>query len=720
LKPAGESPSFVVGATDRWTRRMPLILLLSGLAVAACYYAVAVARGSGGHPAPPQSDTLIYMQYARAMAEGHPYIFNPGDAPSTGSTSHLYPAVLALAYLLGAHGDALLSAGFFINVCCYLVWLQLFLLVARRCVPGQATLAAGLVLLNGHLALVAMGQSDAGLFLALAWGLLAALLYGRFRWATALAVLCVLTRPEGMVLAAGLALLAVALAWRRVTCARQFLRVAGGGLLAVAAVPILNRLLTGMWQFQSVAGKGYLNSFPLVGALGCAANDLLTLLREVLFNLGAAPRQNYFPPVIGGCLAIIGLAGVFSDGCRGTPPSRKNTGLEGRTPASPAESGAILIWWFGCCLAAWGLIALSEFQGQGNDRYLAWMLPSWYLLAAAGAGQVARLIDRRQTMVALGVILLGFEAGTWPYFLARYATQDVQMQALVSFGRKAHAALPSGTPLGMLEGTGLRYYFGDRPVRHLNGITSSAFRGQRDLVCAIETLRHEPALRFGCWLVPASLRGWCEETGLLGTCVLTDTDGPPDGYAFGLFDARWDSMPEASLLPLDAAATKAVASMKLVDRLDVGYAPDERRCGYCFGSRLPDARFLPFVGCRRLGPAQITEVGQPVIGWDEFRIAAPQRLRPMRVVLRTALDATCTVVRTNNRYSGEGVHLRSPLRLRLLVNGVALPEMEIPVTCAGDAFAECLLEIPGEAVTTNPLDIVIAGDHLALGYWLYQ
>ena len=122
----------------------------------------------------------------------------------------------------------------------------------------------------------------------------------------------------------------------------------------------------------------------------------------------------------------------------------------------------------------------------------------------------------------------------------------------------------------------------------------------------------------------------------------------------------------------------------------------------------------------RLGPAQITEVGQPVIGWDEFRIAAPQRLRPMRVVLRTALAATCTVVRTNNRYSGEGVHLRSPLRLRLLVNGVALPEMEIPVTCAGDAFAECLLEIPGEAVTTNPLDIVIAGDHLALGYWLYQ
>lgn len=704
-------------ACASWRARMPLLLLLGGLLVASCYYAVAVGRGTGGHPGPPQADTLIYMQYARAMAEGHPYVFSPGDAPSTGSTSHLYPAVLAIPYLLGARGDALLSAGFLIHVCCYLIWLQLFWHVARRCVPGQALLAAGMALLNGHLALVAMEQSDIGLFLPLSWGLLAALLYGRYIWAAALVVLCVLARPEGMILASGMGVLAALLARRRARSARPCLRVAGAGLLTVAAVLTWNRLLTGMWQFQSVAGKGYLHAFPLAGGLGSAANDFIVLLRETLFNLGGAPRQQYFVPVLGGCLAVLGLAGIARLPRAASEAGKPAQPLDGMNGAFAA---AVLGWWLCCCLGAFGLVALSEFQGQGTDRYLAWVLPFWYLLAAAGAGTAARWIGRRGALV-LGVVMLGFEACAWPYFLARYATHTGQMQALVSFSRTVHAALPPGEPVGMFEGTGVRYYFDQRPVRHVNGITSSAFRGQRDLVCAVETLRHEPQLRFGHWLASAGMQAWCGEAGVAGRQVLADVDGPPDGYAFGLFEARWDSMPGASLLPLDPFVTNTVAPLRLVDRLDVGYMPDERRCGYRCGSRLPDRRYLPFAACRRLGgEPRITEVGQVVIGWDEFRVAAPAHARRVRLVMRTALDAACAVVCTNTRRMGEVLHLRSPLRLRLLVNGVVLPEQSVPVACDGDAFAECILEVPAEYVTTDALDVTIAGDHIALGYWAYQ
>ena len=100
------------------------------------------------------------------------------------------------------------------------------------------------------------------------------------------------------------------------------------------------------------------------------------------------------------------------------------------------------------------------------------------------------------------------------------------------------------------------------------------------------------------------------------------------------------------------------------------------------------------------------------------RKAGHQRLQ--RVVMRTALDATCTVVRSNNRAEGEGLHLHSPLRLRVLVNGKALPEIELLVDCADDAFAECTFDIPGQYLTTDPVDIVVAGDHIALGYWFYQ
>jgi len=610
--------------------------------------------------------------------------------------------------------------------------------VARRCVPGQAVLAAALGLLNGEMALVAMGQSDVGLFLALSWGLLAALLYGRFRCATVLAIVCALARPEGMVLAAGLAVLVSVLGWRRAILPRlragdvskstapttrhppavqirSLAFVAGAGLLAAAAVLGLNYFLTGIWQFQSVVGKGCLSNFPLLGALGCAANEFLVLVREVLFNLGTAPRQNYFLPVLGGGLAIVGLSAVFSHRV-GT--ARRAVGGAFGENVQPCET--ILIWWLGCCLAALGLISLGGFQGMGNDRYLAWMLPTWMLLGAAGVGQVARLTDTRRSLVALGVVLLGFEIAAWPYFLARYATQVEQMQAMVSFGETVQASEPPDAPIGMLVGTGLRYYFGDRPIRHLNGIMSSDFRGQRDLVCSIESLRHESKLRFAYWLVPPALQGWCNETGLLGPCALTDTDGASGEFALNLFQASWDSAPAASLRPLDAAVTNALAAMRLVDQLDVGYVPDERRCHYQTGSRLPDARFLPFASCRRLGSIRITEVGQPVIGWDAFHIAAPLRQKPLRVVMRTTRDATCTVVRSSTRNEGEGIHLHSPLRLQVLVHGVALPAIEVTVDCADDAFAECKFEIPAEFVTTSPLDIVIGGDHIALAYWFYQ
>jgi hypothetical protein len=611
--------------------------------------------------------------------------------------------VLALAYLLGARGDALLSAGFLFNVCCYLAWLQLFWCVARRLVPGQAVLAATLVLLNGNLALVAMGQSDMGLFMALSWGLLTALLCGCFRGASVLLALCVLARPEGLVLATGLAVLAGVLALRRARQARPLACVAGVGVLAMAAVLTLNLLLTGMWQYQSVVGKGYLACYPLLGALGCTANDAGVLLREVLFNAGGSPRQNYFIPVFGGCLAIIGIAGVFR--------------------ATTVRSGlrnALLVWWLSCSLCTLGVVAQSEFQGLGNDRYLGWILPAWYLLAAAGVGQLVRLFACPRAGLTLGIVLVGYSVATWPFFLSRYAAQTAQMQALVSFGQSTHAGVPSGVPFGMLEGTGLRYYFGDRPVQHLNGIMSSTFRAQRDLVCSMETLRHEPKTRFDYWLVSPGLQGWCDATGLLGPLRMTDVDAPPGDYAFSLFQASWASMPDAALLPLDATVTKAVASLQLVDRLDVGYGPDERRCRYRVGSRLADVRILPFVSCRQIGAMRLTEVGQPVLGWDEFRIRAPQRLRPIRLIMRMTMDATSIVVRTNTRHLGERLHLRSPLRLNLLVNGMTLPEQKILVPDEADAFIECCLEIPAEYVTTDPLDVVVAGDHIAMGYWVYQ
>jgi hypothetical protein len=689
----------MVGNPASWLfRRMPRVLLIGGLLAVSIYYGIAVQRGAGGHPASPQTDAFSFMQYARAIAEGHPYAYATGDAPSTGSTSHLYPVVLAIPYLLGARGDALLTATFVLNALFYLIWLQIFWRVARRVAPGQAVLAAGLALLNGHILMTVAGLTDMALFTTLAWGLFAALLYERTRLAALLLVFCVFARPEGMLLAVGLAGMGAFLAWRRDPGARRMVGIAACGMAALFAVFALNQALTGFAQFQSVATKGYLKNFSLLGALGCAARDFGTLMRELLFNAGAAPRQAYFLPVAGGLLAVAGMVGI----------------------SRPAEKAPLVRWWLLGSLAALGLIALSEWQGLSTDRYFLWILPTWYLLAARGAGQAARMCRSPQFFPVLAVLLLGYECAAWPYFAARYGAECVQAQAVANFGKAVDAVLPSQASVGVISGPSIGYELGHRPLRHLAGITTTDFARQRDMLCALEMLKHHPECRFGHLVITASEEAWCDDAGMLGDVLLIDLDAPPDGRIYALCTARWDAFPAAALLPMDPTVSNAVAAFTLVDRLDVGYMPDERRCHYQVGSRLPDQICRPCVASRRIGGRRVTEVGQPVIGWDEFRVQAPHPGQPMRVVMRTTLDATCMVIRATEKFAGEGLHLRSPLQIRPIVNGRTLSAVSLAIATDPDAFSECILDIPAEYITANPVEIVLAGDHIALAYWFYQ
>ncbi len=52
----------------------------------------------------PLDDVYIHFQYARQMAAGQPYVYNPGLPPTSGATSFLYPYILAVGYLVGFQG----------------------------------------------------------------------------------------------------------------------------------------------------------------------------------------------------------------------------------------------------------------------------------------------------------------------------------------------------------------------------------------------------------------------------------------------------------------------------------------------------------------------------------------------------------------------------------------------------------------------------------------
>ena len=104
---------------------VPLMLLIGLLQVAAYYVAGATIRSDGGVPI-GQPDTLLYCQAARRIVEGHPFSFSEGSLASTGTTSVLYPFVLAALGFFGANGDTLILAGFLLNAAFYMLFLLLF------------------------------------------------------------------------------------------------------------------------------------------------------------------------------------------------------------------------------------------------------------------------------------------------------------------------------------------------------------------------------------------------------------------------------------------------------------------------------------------------------------------------------------------------------------------------------------------------------------------
>lgn len=91
---------------------------------------VAVCNG----PAVPLDDTYIHFQYARALAELHPFRYTAGAEPTPGATSLLWPALLAPFHAVGLRGARLIWAA----------WALGFLSLGLTAVE-TARLAGGLV-----------------------------------------------------------------------------------------------------------------------------------------------------------------------------------------------------------------------------------------------------------------------------------------------------------------------------------------------------------------------------------------------------------------------------------------------------------------------------------------------------------------------------------------------------------------------------------------------
>ncbi|MBA3821276.1 MAG: hypothetical protein H0X17_20500, partial [Deltaproteobacteria bacterium] len=124
------------------------------IAAAALGLAWTFAVGVLQHTRPfglPLDDSYIYLTYAKQFGRGEPFTYFPGGGYSAGSTSVLWPMLLAPFWTLGARGHALVWVTYGMCAALYAITLVGCYRLVRELVagwPGQLAglLAAALVL----------------------------------------------------------------------------------------------------------------------------------------------------------------------------------------------------------------------------------------------------------------------------------------------------------------------------------------------------------------------------------------------------------------------------------------------------------------------------------------------------------------------------------------------------------------------------------------------
>lgn len=659
-------------------------------------------------PAGQEPDQLIYMQYAKSIAEGTPYVFSPGDSPSTGSTTHLFLFILASAYwLTGSSVDGLLYASFILNALFLLgsafwVWK-----ISQRLYPALGTLPFFMTLISGHTLNAFFGQTDMGFFTFYALSLLTALLYGRRKTAAVLALLCPLARPEGAVFALAFLLTAAMnyillkqntalICTKKQT--RHLLQLGLLGLTGLLLVFFINYGLTGHTLFMSVSNKGHFKSYTFPGAVIATLSDFATLIKGFFLSINSGNRDFLHVPIIAGLFGVFGMA------------------------IRPRDNKEHLFFEIWVLLAAVGtllLIASSGWQGLSLDRYLAWLFPLWTLYIFIGIFEAGKRLSPGKAFVPFFVgLVIAYQLMASIFIASFHFSNAVDRHRERLFAERINSTLPHEARIGGIGGSGSVFYMPERTIYNISGITSPDFfaaveAGQ--LIRLVDRVKHQPDHLFEYWYLATKVtetETWIKQ--FCGEPILSDGEQPASNPV-AVYPAKWD-LTLGGNFPL--LVQEQAEGLLLVDAMDLGYDPDETEHDYKTNCRLRNTVFFLAYHIARLDDKDYMETGRLILGSESFTLKNITPGKPLRIVLRTSKTVIGTGSNGLHKFASKPYTLNDNLSLWLSVDGQDLPEMNINVT--GEDFQEIILDIPAEFITDPEPRITVAGDHISYAYWFYQ
>lgn len=645
---------------EPWLERrfLWLLVLTSLIEVYAYRQNVSVAGGASA----PLDDVLIHFEYARSIAEGHPFRYGDPAAPaSSGATSILYAYALAVPYALGLRGFSLLFASHAYGALGWAAAAEGMARIGESLWSRSLGACAALVCVwhGGYAWSGASGMETILAVATLTWLVALSLkvaVGGDGRPANALAVLGLvapLVRPE-LAAVSGLAAFVLLVALRG---KRRWLAVVP--LSALGVVPAFWWIVTGTARSTGALSK-WAPYDPYETRSELVAHVVEAVRYQVFVVLGGTEWAERYYPRYTWVLSGLGYVLVLARALR----------------ARRFLVALVVLSTLGFLL----LPATFEHYFVHRYRYLWAVLAvptllSFVPLLAVGARTSGRLDsdpadDRRDALALLGAgVLLGLYATRAPAALDDLAqcTREIREQQIRG-ALELVRPLPRGA-IVLMNDAGASAYLGGHPTLDLVGLTSMPLAGLQaqgagSVIEGLERLPREQQPTHA-WVY----RHWLRADDLLGRrlgATHAQTSSILGGTVMDLSEFRRDLLGSG-----EAPFTPIVGGARVVDALDVADVVSERAHEHDVEG---DVRDDDLERVYQVDGRAIADGGRVVRSSERFRLRARER-KTATLLLRT--DAYFAV------------------RLRVIWNGRPLPLVDVPMS---RRFVEIPIPVPAEQV----------------------
>ncbi len=600
----------------RWYRLwVPFLGLLSALTLGV--YALTSLPAGDGSPLMPVDDAYIHFQYARQIARGEPYQYNPGQPSTSGATSLLYPYLLAVGALLGLEdlqlgwwalmigGGALFGSAIAVTRIARFAGLS----SNAAILTGAAFILSGAVTWHAY-----SGMETLVLICLLLWTLWG-YLSRQYRVLIPAASLLAITRPEGSIMAViAVVVCLIELLQQRHLWQRHHLWLLLPVLLT-GLQPLLNRIVTGSFSPTGNQAKSLLGMIPFEWGevLRRIGENITRTLTELITGFGEFGVPYLLPGLV-----LIALAGVAVWSVQ----NRRLTFLF-----------LILLW----LVALIGSISTLDTAFWHFKRYQMPMIALVVALSPFGLMLVQGRFRQRLSWGLVGLLMI-FGVWSMAQFVGYYAmnTRSVALQPL-AMARWLSQNTPADAVVAVHD-VGMMRYLGDRTTIDMVGLTTAGaadwWRNGPGAVGEYLTVV-EPRPDYIAAYNDARGLNYLAQTSVYGELLQGfEADYDPrfnvalGGPFQGIYQPTWVGVDAAGQVqsPLLLTYLTALKDAVLVGQIDVADLNSEQQHNYRWHNQSHVAGFATefyqqqTLSCADASACIVTDGGRRLNGEERFRI----------------------------------------------------------------------------------------------------